>query len=101
MLKTICDTGNVPGIDIRAYYVEIAMKNIRYILFNVFLYIFSPEIFIIYFVIYDKASLNISAGHPPADECTFCITFSFKTECYAESTLIHRGCLTVISRLDL
>ena len=27
----------------------------------------------------------------PVDECTFCITFSFKAEGYTESTLIHRG----------
>ena len=34
------------------------------------------------------------------DECTFCITFSFTAEGYTESTLIHRGCPAVISRLD-
>ena len=37
----------------------------------------------------------------PVDECTFCITFSFKAEGYTESTLIHRGCMAVISGLDL
>ena len=31
------------------------------------------------------------------DECTFCITFSFKG--YTESTLTHRGCPEIISRL--
>ena len=34
------------------------------------------------------------------DECTFCITFSFKAEGYTESTLIHMGCPAVIFRLD-
>ena len=37
----------------------------------------------------------------PVDECTFCITFSFKAEGYTESTLIHRGCLATMSRLVL
>ena len=37
----------------------------------------------------------------PVDECTFCITFSFKAEDYTESTLIHRGCLVVIFRFGL
>ena len=37
----------------------------------------------------------------PVDECTFCITFSFKAEGYTglESTLNHKGCLVVIFRL--
>ena len=40
------------------------------------------------------------------DECTFCITFSFKAEGYTESALIHSGCLAVIfmyaiSRMDI
>ena len=34
----------------------------------------------------------------PVDECTFCITFSFKAEGCTESTLIHKGCPVVISR---
>ena len=35
---------------------------------------------------------------PHVDECTFCITFSFKAEGYTESTLTHRGCPAVISK---
>ena len=34
------------------------------------------------------------------DECTFCITVSFKAEGYTESTLIHRGCPAVIFRIE-
>ena len=33
------------------------------------------------------------------DECTFCITFGFKAEGYTESTLIHRGCPALISKI--
>ena len=36
----------------------------------------------------------------PVDECTFCITISFKGEGYTENTLIHRWA-AVISRLNV
>ena len=37
----------------------------------------------------------------PVDKCTFCITFSFKSDGYTESTLIHRGCPAVMFRLGV
>ena len=36
----------------------------------------------------------------PVEECTFCIVSSFQAGNCTESTLLHRWCPTVISRLD-
>ena len=46
----------------------------------------------------DPSSCGYYCWTSPVDECTFCITFSLG---YTESTLIHRWCPAVISRLVL